>query len=70
MISKRLFEFALALSCMAAVTVSVGEPKNDGGPDYLSMTPEEMAEQMIFSAGTFDVDQPVQEGGTAGKRLE
>ena len=33
--------------------------------DYTKMTPEELAEYLIFEAGGFKLDQEVHEGGTA-----
>jgi sulfur-oxidizing protein SoxX len=38
--------------------------------DYTKMTPEALAEYLIFDAKGFKLDQTVQEGGVAGKRLE
>ncbi|MGD8958080.1 MAG: sulfur oxidation c-type cytochrome SoxX [Chromatiaceae bacterium] len=40
-----------------------------GGADYTAMTREALAEHLIFEAGGFKLDQPVQEGGTARQRL-
>jgi sulfur-oxidizing protein SoxX len=37
--------------------------------DYTKMTPEELAEYLIFEAGGFNLDQEVQEGGTARQRM-
>ena len=37
--------------------------------DYTSMTPEQLAEHLIFEAGGFKLDQAVQEGGVARDRL-
>lgn len=37
--------------------------------DYTKMTPEELAEYLIFEAGGFKLDQEVQEGGTARQRM-
>jgi sulfur-oxidizing protein SoxX len=38
--------------------------------DYTKMTPEELADYLIFEAGGFELDQEVQEGGTARQRME
>ena len=38
--------------------------------DYTSMSPAALAEHLVFETKSFKIDQPVQEGGTAGKRLE
>lgn len=37
--------------------------------DYTKMTPEELAEHLIFEAGGYKLDVEVQEGGTAKQRL-
>ncbi len=38
--------------------------------DYTKMTPEALAEHLVFKTNSFKMNQPVQEGGVAGKRLE
>lgn len=38
--------------------------------DYTEMTPEELAEYLIFETDSFKLDQEVQEGGTARQRME
>jgi len=52
---------ALSISCATLAAEEV---------DYIDMTPQELAEYLIFEAGGFDLDQEVQEGGTARKRIE
>jgi len=47
-----------------------GDADKADAVDYTSMTPEALAEHLIFKTGSFKTDQPVQEGGVAGKRLE
>lgn len=37
--------------------------------DYTKMTPEELAEYLIFETDSFKLDQEVQEGGTARQRM-
>lgn len=37
--------------------------------DYTQMSPQDLAEHLIFKAGGFNLDEKVQEGGTAGQRL-
>lgn len=69
MINKKFFQTASAVSFMVAGAFSAAQAQDDAMPDYASMTPDAMVEQMIFSAGTYDLAQPVQEGGTAEKRL-
>jgi sulfur-oxidizing protein SoxX len=45
------------------------EPKEAGAVDYTKMTPEALAEYLIFEAKGFKLDHPVQEGGVARQRL-
>lgn len=37
---------------------------------YLGMSPEALAEHLIFSEGNFDLDEPTQEGSTALTRMQ
>ncbi len=39
------------------------------GVDYTTMTPEALAEHLLFEAKGFKLEQPVQEGGVARQRL-
>jgi sulfur-oxidizing protein SoxX len=41
----------------------------DTEADYTAMSPEALAEHLIFEAKGFDLDQPTQEGGTVRDRL-
>ena len=68
----------IGASCVVATTflvsagVAIGDSKGQagiGGVDYTAMTPEALAEHLIFEAGGFKLDQPVQEGGMARQRL-
>ena len=40
-----------------------------GKPDYTKMTPEALAEYLIFDANGFKLDQPTQEGATGRERI-
>ncbi|MFP4062944.1 MAG: sulfur oxidation c-type cytochrome SoxX [Halochromatium sp.] len=51
---------ALSLPVLSAVADEV---------DYTKMTPEELAEHLIFETESFRLDQEVQEGGTARQRM-
>ena len=66
MLNKRLSTSMLvglvALSIPAVATIA-------DEVDYTKMTPEELAEYLIFEAGGFKLDQEVQEGGTARQRM-
>lgn len=46
-----------------------GEQKEAAAADYTKMTPEALAEYLIFEAKGFKLDHPVQEGGVARDRL-
>lgn len=66
MLNKRLLTgmlVGLATLSIPAVAVVADEV------DYTKMTPEELAEYLIFEAGGFKLDQEVQEGGTARQRM-
>ena len=56
-------------AALAALLILAGTSIADTGPDYTKMTPNELAEHLIFEAGGFNLDEPVQEGGTARERL-
>ncbi len=51
---------ALSLVAVSAIADEV---------DYTKMTPEELAEYLIFETDSFRLDQEVQEGGTARQRM-
>jgi L-cysteine S-thiosulfotransferase len=66
MLNKRLSTsilVGLAALSIPAVAIFADEV------DYTKMTPEELAEYLIFEAGGFKLDQEVQEGGTARQRM-
>lgn len=49
---------------------NAGESDKSAAVDYTTLSPEALAEHLIFNANSFKLKQPVQEGGLAGKRLE
>lgn len=53
----------------AEKTATPAEATNPAKPDYTKMGSKELAEYLIFEAGGFDLNQPVQEGGTAKQRM-
>ncbi len=59
----------LAWLSVLACPVAVAETAA-GKADYASMSPEALAEHLIFDAGGFSLDQKTQEGGTVRQRLE
>ena len=64
---------ALATTVLATGILSAtnaGESEKSAAVDYTKMSPEALAEHLMLKAGGFKLDQPVQEGGLAGKRLE
>lgn len=70
--------FKTALAALVSMFVLAGgyavaeSSKGEGTekPDYTAMSPEELAEYLIFEAKGFDVDQTTQEGSTVGDRLK
>lgn len=65
-------------AALATTVLAIGIPaathagESDKAPavDYTTMSPEALAEYLMLKSKSFKLDQPVQEGGTAGKRLE
>jgi len=66
------------LAALATTVLAIGIPAaNHAGEsdkaaavDYTGMSPEALAEHLMLNSKSFKLDQPVQEGGTSGKRLE
>jgi sulfur-oxidizing protein SoxX len=58
----------VASTFLVSAGLATGE-SGTGGVDYTAMTPEALAEHLIFEAGGFKLDQTVQEGGAARERL-
>ncbi|MGB0723410.1 MAG: sulfur oxidation c-type cytochrome SoxX [Gammaproteobacteria bacterium] len=67
---KTLFA-VVSIAGFAALPVAslAGEHGAKNAVDYTAMTPEALAEHLIFEAGGFKLDQPVQEGGVTRSRL-
>jgi sulfur-oxidizing protein SoxX len=64
---------ALATTVLVAAipaATHAGEPDKAAAVDYTRMSPEALAEHLMLNTSSFKLEQPVQEGGTAGKRLE
>lgn len=57
---------AVLVALLALPTLVIAESKN---ADYTKMSPEELANYLIFEAKGFDLDQKTQEGGTVRDRL-
>lgn len=65
---------AVRLTALTIVLLTAGgyvstPAAETGTPDYTKMSPEELAEHLILESGSFDLDQPAQEGGTARDRM-
>lgn len=60
---------ALSILFLAAGGYASAESE-DGGVDYTKMSPEELAEHLVFEAEGFDLDEKTQEGGTVRDRLQ
>ena len=63
-----IFAAALAAGVLALATVTQAAPPAPQAA-YTSMSPEQLAEYLIFEAGGFNLDTPTQNGGTARDRL-
>lgn len=60
---------ALVLPFLFALTSGLAVAGDANKADYTSMTPEELAEHLIFKANGFDTAMETQEGTTVGERL-
>jgi sulfur-oxidizing protein SoxX len=75
MTSKSTSRIAAGLAALASILLIVGgyaiitNAAETGKVDYTKMSPEELAEHLILESGSFDLDQPAQEGGTARDRM-
>lgn len=64
--TKRLKDL---LGAAVSMLILIGAPSAEqGAVDYTAMTPEALAEHLIFKAGGIKLDQPTQEGGTVLER--
>ena len=66
MMLKKMFP-AAALAISASLSLMANPVLAE--VDYTKMTPEELAEYLIFETNSFKLDQPVQEGGVAKQRM-
>ena len=55
--------------CLATGLSSAHADKHMKKADITSMTPEQLAEHLIFNSGSFKLEQAVQEGGVTRQRL-
>lgn len=73
MLKSKTFAVAVAAATTTLLVAGGCSTSNAGkqaeGNDYTSMTPEALAEYLVFEAKGFKLDQPVQEGGVARERL-
>jgi len=72
-IINKAIHAALAATVLAigiTAATHAGESDKSAAVDYSTMSPEALAEYLMLKSKSFKMDQPVQEGGTAGKRLE
>ncbi len=65
MLNKTTIVTALAVT----TTIFLVAGSSAIGADYTKMSPEELAEYLIYETGSFKLDLPAQEGGKAGARL-
>ena len=59
----------LAASMLFAGSAAAADPKPAAAPNYAKMKPAALAEHLIFESGSFNLDQPTQEGTTGRARL-
>ena len=67
-----IVKHALALTTSLCLISAIGVAKAGGHgdkKDMTKMTPEQLAEHLIFNSGSFKLDQEVQEGGVSKQRL-
>lgn len=65
-----IMKFASVVAFVALISVSVVHCSGYGNKnDYTNMSPEALAEHLLFESGSFKLDQTVQEGGVARARL-
>jgi L-cysteine S-thiosulfotransferase len=74
MMLKKETRFAAGLAAFAAIVIATGcavtdDAEKTGQVDYTKMNPSELAEYLVLQTGSFDFDQPAQEGGTARDRM-
>lgn len=69
MTSKTILTRAAAVSALVAMLGAAGHVTAEKKSDYTSMTPEALADYLIFEAGGFKLDEATQEGGTVRDRL-
>jgi sulfur-oxidizing protein SoxX len=75
MVTKKYVKAALAATTTILLVAAAPITANAGGHekaavDYTTMSPEALAEYLVFEAKGFKLDQPIQEGGLSAKRLE
>jgi L-cysteine S-thiosulfotransferase len=58
-----------AIAALLALPAALAAPPPSPEAAYTAMSPEELADYLIFEAGGFDLDVPTQTGGTARDRL-
>jgi sulfur-oxidizing protein SoxX len=67
---KKLTTFGALLASSTLLVACAGEEKmSPTAAKYTSMTPEALAEYLIFETNSFKLDQKMQEGGTGRDRL-
>jgi len=73
MMFKRYFIVLGVVLIGCLVSVPVWAEEDSGAKeevDYTTLSPEELADHLIFKTDSFDLEQDVQEGGTARQRME
>ncbi len=73
MLSRKRASFltrSIAFAAVVGLANVAHAEETEQALDYTAMTPEALAEHLLFETNSFRLDQPVQEGGVARQRLE
>jgi L-cysteine S-thiosulfotransferase len=74
MIFSNKTRIAAGLAALASVALVLGacaatDPSENGKVDYTKMSAEELGEYLVMESGSWNMEQEVQEGGTAYERM-
>ncbi len=70
MLNTNIKKTIVATTTLLCLLAGVNGAQADGKQDITGMTPQQLAEHLIFNSGSFKLDQAVQEGGVTRQRLE
>jgi len=70
MLNTSIKKTIVATTSLLCLLAGVNVAQAEGKPDIVGMSPQQLAEHLIFNSGSFKLDQAVQEGGVTRQRLE